>query len=83
MLETPPRRPSTRLVLAALLAGLAGCARVAPIKPTADAGGGTGPPSVDAGSARDLRPVAPDGGACTRVTCNPLGGLYGGVIGDG
>ena len=87
MLETPPCRPRTRSSWRRCSRGWPAARAWRPSSRRADAGGGTGggggPPSADAASARDLRPVAPDGGACTRVTCNPLGGRYCGVIGDG
>ena len=83
--EIAPPPLGVLLVAAAVLAGLAGCARVQPIK-TGDSGSGTDSGASggsDARGARDTRPPGSDSGACTRVTCSPPGGQYCGVIGDG
>jgi hypothetical protein len=72
------------------LAGAAGCARVVKTAdPTADAATSMPDPVVPGSDARtaprDTRtpdPGTPDGGACTRITCNPKGGQYCGKIGD-
>jgi hypothetical protein len=69
----------------AALVGMDGCARVNATAPTSSDAGSRGGDARSPVDAHGVSPPPIDSGAggCAKVSCNPMGGQYCGVIGDG